>query len=371
MYDPRLSPASSATSPTTAVGSLDLSAIIPVHGVDGARVRRVIGEYRAVLDTLDLTYEVIVVVSGRDSDLTEAMTDLAREGEVRVIVLGAWPGAATALSIGFAHSTGRLLLTLPPLHQVAVEALPELIGALGERDMLVVRRWPRRDGRLKQLQTRAFAFFLRTTLRLPFKDLGCGVRLFRRDVLDTVYIYGDQQRFLPVLAERYGYHVAEVDLPQAPRGEGGGPRASFLPAAYVRRLLDLLSIFFLVNYTIKPLRFFGLTGLVTFLAGTIMTLYLAAERVFMDESLADRPLLLLGLLLVVLGVQLFAIGLIGELIIYIHARNLTTYTIERLVGFEASAGEDDGAMSAGVTPASDEASGGEARALHPAADRPR
>lgn len=326
-------PAVQADSAVRAAGSIELSAVVPAQGVQGQALRQVVAEYREALAATGYVFELLVVVDGRDPDLVREVRQIPRDGMLRVIVLGKWPGDATALSIGFAHSSGSLLLTLPAYHQVAVEALPTLIEALEEQDMLVVRRWPRTDGAFKRLQTRAFALFLRTSLRLPFRDLGCGVRLLRREVADTIYIYGDQQRFLPVLAERYGYRVAEVDLPQAPPS-AGGPHSTFPLGSYVRRLLDLLSIFFLVNYTIKPLRFFGLTGLFTFLFGGFFTLYLTAERFIGGVPMADRPALLLGLLLIVLGVQLFAIGLIGELIIYIHARNLKTYTIEQLIGFE-------------------------------------
>ena len=137
-----------------------------------------------------------------------------------------------------------------------------------------------------------------------------------------------QEHFLPILAHRYGYKVREVPLAQSKQDIY---QKLYPMGVYSRRLLDLLSIFFLVKFTRKPLRFFGLTGLTSLLTGGVYTGYLVIQRLYMGVPLADRPALLLGLLLIVLGIQLFAIGLVGELIIFTHAREQREYTIEQIV----------------------------------------
>ena len=161
-----------------------------------------------------------------------------------------------------------------------------------------------------------------------FHDLSCGARLVRRDVLADIPLYGDQHRFLPVLASRRGYRVTEVELAQSSK-----QNFRRLPqlGVYPRRLLDLITVFFLVKFTKKPLRFFGLIGAGLASIGGLWTIILVFQRLFLSQSLAQRPALLLAALLIVLGVQIFALGLIGEIVIYAHAREIREYTIEEII----------------------------------------
>jgi hypothetical protein len=152
--------------------------------------------------------------------------------------------------------------------------------------------------------------------------------VFKRRILDKVLIYGEQHRFFPILVHRYGYRVTEVPVTQSRKDDF----QRFYPlATYLRRFTDIISVFFLVKFTKKPLRFFGILGLFTFFLGVLLAGYLFVERMFMGVALADRPLLLFDLLLFVISVQLFAIGLIGEIIIFTHAKDLKDYTIEKII----------------------------------------
>jgi hypothetical protein len=154
------------------------------------------------------------------------------------------------------------------------------------------------------------------------------VRVFRRQVIDEVPIYGDLHRFFPLLAHKQGFRVSEIDVRQSQSDEF---RRIYAPGIYMRRLLDLLTVFFLVKFTKKPLRFFGLVGTTLAGAGVIVTTFIVGERLFFDMPLADRPALILGSLLVVLGIQIIAIGLIGEIIIFTHAKDLKEYKIDRII----------------------------------------
>jgi hypothetical protein len=141
-------------------------------------------------------------------------------------------------------------------------------------------------------------------------------------------LYGDQHRFAPLLADRLGFRIKEVDVRQSSKEKSW---RVYPFGVYPRRLLDLLTVFFLVKFTKKPLRFFGLIGAGTFVIGGLIMLYLVIERLFFGSALADRPALLLSSLLVVLGVQIFALGLIGELIIFTHAKHIKEYTIDEVI----------------------------------------
>jgi hypothetical protein len=195
--------------------------------------------------------------------------------------------------------------------------------------MVVAARWPRATAsRFEAFRRRLFHWLVSSVTGENFTDLGCGARAFKRSVADEIPIYGDQHRFIPLLALRRGFRVAEVQVRQSERDrydKGYGPRT------YLRRLLDIFTVVFLVRFTKKPLRFFGMIGSVMFLLGAIFLVYVVGERLFFNVALSDRPALLLSSLLVVLGLQIFALGLLGELIIFTHARDLKEYTIERIV----------------------------------------
>lgn len=299
----------------------DPSRIPPIHDLYAA--------YKRGIESTGLRYEFVFVVEGDYIALFDDLCRLKAESEpIKIIKFARWYGDATALSAGFDYSSGGLVLTLPANFEIDPTAIPSVISALGENDMLVVRRWPRVDGVMNRVATRTFHFVLNRMMGVGFNDLTCGVRLFRRNVVETVRIYGDQHRFFPVLVSRYGYRIKEMPVPQF---RSGTPRGTFGVSSYIQRALDLLSIFFLVKFTKKPLRFFGMTGLSVFGMGALLSAVLASQRIFMGESLADRPALLLAVLLVVLGVQLFALGIIGELIIFTHGRHVREYTVEKIV----------------------------------------
>jgi hypothetical protein len=161
-------------------------------------------------------------------------------------------------------------------------------------------------------------------------DLGCSARAMRRQVLEEVVLYGDQHRLLPVLADRQGFRVLEIEVKQSSldRYDGG-----YRTREYAHRLLDVFAVFFLVRFTKKPLRFFGMVGASILCIGSALVLYLVADRLVFGEGLANRPALLLSSLLVVLGLQLFALGLLGELIIFTHARGMKDYQVDRVIEF--------------------------------------
>jgi hypothetical protein len=154
------------------------------------------------------------------------------------------------------------------------------------------------------------------------------VRAFDRRVLEEIQLYGDQHRFLPLLADRQGFRVREVQVRQSRLDRFDGVYA---PREYTRGFLDIVSVFFLVRFTKRPLRFFGMIGVTLFVIGALVVLWLVIDRIFLGQALAGRPALLLSSLLVVLGLQLFALGLLGELIIFTHARDLKDYQVERII----------------------------------------
>jgi glycosyltransferase involved in cell wall biosynthesis len=308
--------------------TVEISVIIPVSERFD-KVRDLYDAYKRGLDESGYSYEIIYVLDGEKPDYFEQLVMMQKEGNrLRIIKLAKCFGEATALAAGFEHSYGEIIVTLPAYYQMEPEEIPRLLNELQGDDMVIGRRWPRTDSPLNQLQTRAFHWMLRLVTGVPFRDLGCSVRAFRRPVAAEVSLYGDQHRFLPLLAQQRGFRVKEIDVTQANNDRF---LRLYRLGVYPRRMLDILTVFFLVKFTKKPLRFFGLTGAATCAVGALSMLYLVIERYFWGVPLSERPILLLSSLLIVLGVQIFALGLIGELMIFAHAKELKEYTVAKIV----------------------------------------
>jgi len=285
-------------------------------------------EYRRGIDATGLTYEIIFVFDGEYPDVLKELVELQESEKLCIITLAKFFGEATALNAAFSKASGNVFLTLPAYQQIDASEIPRLVAAISDCDMVLARRWPRRDSLFNRVQTRLFNFLLRMSTDLKINDAGCSARVFTRNVVEEVQLYGDLHRFFPVMAHRQGFRVIELDIAQS---EKDVHRRIYAPGLYVRRLLDLLTIFFLIKFTKKPLRFFGLVGTTLFGLGLVSSMYLIGERLFLGVSLADRPALILSSLLVVLGVQIIAIGLIGEIIIFTHARDLKEYKIDKII----------------------------------------
>ena len=305
-----------------------LSAVVPVtERFDD--IEKIYYAYKKGVEATGLGHEFVFVLDGVYPEVLSTLQTLRKQGEpVKIVTLAKWFGEATALTIGFAHAAGDIILTLPAYLQVDVGEIPKLVKALDNVDMVVGRRFPRLDSKLNVIQSKAFHFLLGSVVDVPFHDLGCSVRAIRRRVVEELTIYGDQHRFLPLLAYRQGFKVIELDTAQA---KEDAFRRIYPFGVYVRRLLDILTIVFIVKFTKKPLRFFGLIGSFTLGIGALATLYLGVERLFLGVPLADRPSLILAVLMIVLGFQMIAVGLIGELIIFTHAKDVKEYTVDQVI----------------------------------------
>jgi glycosyltransferase involved in cell wall biosynthesis len=312
----------------------ELSVIVPV----GSRyddVQGVLDAYRIALDRLKMSYELVYVLDGPHPDALEILlAQQARVPNFEILQLARPFGEATAIVAGFEASRGKLILTLPAYFQVDPAELGPLLAAKGDFHMVVGHRWPRHGTRFDKLRRSVFHMLLRLITGQSFRDLGCGVRFLDREVLEEISVYGDQHRFLPLLAERNGFRVLEVDVRQSERDRF---RGRYQIREHLRRSLDILTVFFLTRFTKKPLRFFGMIGTIVFALGAIGLTIVVAERLFFDRALADRPAMLLSALFVVLGIQIGALGLLGELIIFTHARSMKEYRVERIVNADMPA----------------------------------
>jgi len=304
-----------------------LSVIIPITERYDP-ITKLFHEYKRGVEATGLEYEIIYVIDSGNPDALGELANIQRTEKLTIITLAKWFGESIALNAAYGEATGDVLLTLPAYKQVEASEIPRLVKAIDECDMVIARRWPRRDSTINKLQSSVFNFMLRSFSDLRIHDAGCSVRVFRRQVMEEVPLYGDLHRFFPIMAHRHGFKTVELDVEQS---ESDAFQRIYAPGIYLRRLLDLLTVFFLIKFTKKPLRFFGLVGSSIFGLGFLATIWLVSERLFFHVALADRPALILSSLLIVLGIQIIAIGLIGEIIIFTHAKDLKEYKIDQII----------------------------------------
>jgi hypothetical protein len=307
---------------------LDVTVILPIpRDLDESRdeIERISAELRR----LRRSFEVLVVVT-RDA---EGIADWRPSApEVLVIEVGSDIGESTALALGFERARGAMVVTLTRYPQVEMAALAPALEAIEEdrADLVVSRRHPRHGSWANRLQSRVYHRLVWWLTGSGYQDLGCGFRVMKGSVARELDLYGSLDRFVPLLAHNLGLRVLELEVAQF---RGDRPHRLHGVRAIATGFLDALTILFLTKFTRRPLRFFGPIGMALGAAGGAILAYLLAYRLFGYGGIADRPLLLLGVLLTVLGVQSVSIGLLGEIIIFTHARRLRSYRVLREISF--------------------------------------
>lgn len=272
-------------------------------------------------------YEFLFVLEPWFRHLAEPLEALQEaDHPIEVLQVGQGRSEGTLLKLAAEKCEGEVLVTLPAYHRVRAETLPELIRRLESgADLAVAYRSPRRDSWVNRIQTRAFHLVLHWLTGERVRDVACGVRAMRRKVLLTIPLYGDFFRFLPILAKREGFQVAELAGTQHPADQD---TRVYNPGIYLRRLIDLLGIFFMLRFTYKPLRFFGLIGSGFSMVGAVVLFVLFLQRIG-GQGIANRPMLLLGVLLLTLGIQAIALGLVGEIIVHLNAPSKRSYRVRK------------------------------------------
>ena len=311
------------------VNTIEVSVVVPVseRHDDIGKLYQV---YADELANLGKSFEFIFVIDGEFPNAFDDLLKLQNEGNpIKIIKFARNFGESTALMEGFRQAKASKILTLASYMQVEPKDLTKVFTAYDEgNDLIITRRYPRKDPLLNRVQSSVYHYLVRKSTGAPFKDITSGMRLMNKKSLSEFILYGDLHRFIPVFARQRGIKVKEVKVSQ--RKEDTQIRL-VKPGIYLRRVLDILTLFFLVKFTKKPLRFFGLIGSFVFLSGFCIAAYLTILRLFGAVALSNRPLLLLGILLIVFGIQTFSVGLIGELILFAHAEELRDYNVEEII----------------------------------------
>lgn len=305
----------------------DLSVVVPAFN-EAESLPELVERIAAAANARGLDWEIWIVDDG-STDGTFAVTeDLARtEPRVHGLSFGRNFGKAAALAAGFSVAGGAVVVTMDADLQDDPAEIPALLAKLDEGyDLVSGWKQQRKDGLVKNQTSKVFNWFTSRMCGLRLHDFNCGLKAYRRAVTQRVRLYGDMHRYVPALAHLDGFRVAELPVRHAARKHG---RTKYGPARFVNGFLDLLTVYFLHAKRTSPLHFFGRLGLVCLAIGGGISLYFMIWWL-MGHGLRVRPMLVLGLVLMVISLQFVSLGLIAEMIVA-GRRPETEYRVNRRV----------------------------------------
>jgi glycosyltransferase involved in cell wall biosynthesis len=292
-----------------------ISVVVPVHDEERS-VALLYDELRSALEPLATPWEAIFVDDGSTDGTFAALTRLHNAADnVRVVRLRRNFGKAAALVAGFDQARGETVVTIDGDLQDDPAEIPRLLAKLDEGfDLVSGWKAHRRDPLTRRALSRIFNRVTSAFSGVQLHDMNCGLKAYRAEVVHGLRLYGELHRFIPVLAHYRGFRIAELPVNHRPREHG---RSRYGVERYVRGFLDLLTVSFIGRYRHRPLHLFGGLGLILGAFGTAILVYLTVLKA-LGNAIGHRPLLLLGVLLLVIGMQFFSLGLISEMITSHH-----------------------------------------------------
>jgi glycosyltransferase involved in cell wall biosynthesis len=288
-----------------------ISVIVPVFNEEGSLIEL----YQRIVKTLDKEKFELIVVNDGSRDRSKEIVEELKKNDKRVVLINFRrnQGKSRALMAGFRETKGELVVTLDADLQDQPEEIDKLLLKL-EEGFDLVSGWKRKrnDPFINVLFSRFFNFIIRLTAKVYLHDINCGLKVYRREVIESLDLYGDLYRFIPVLVAQDGFKVAEVEVTHFPRQYG---HSKYGFSKFFRGFLDLFTVLFLANFAFRPLHLFGLLGGGLIGIGLLICFHLTVVW-FRGQSIGGRPLLFLGILSIITGIQLFTSGLLAELIVH-------------------------------------------------------
>jgi glycosyltransferase involved in cell wall biosynthesis len=315
----------------------DLTIVLPIYN-ESENVPHLYDELASVLEAIGSSYEIIAVDDGSSDSSFQMLKDLsARCSQLRVVRFRRNFGQTAAFAAGFDRARGDVVITMDADLQNDPADIPHLLTKIGEGYDVVSgwrqERW--KEGLLsiftRRIPSATANWLISWVTGVYLHDYGCALKAYRRDVVQEVRLYGDLHRFIPAIASYYGVRIAEVPVNYRPRRFG---RSKYGIGRTIRVLLDLLTVRFLLSYSTRPIHIFGLLGLLSALLGVGISVYLTVIKFLYGAALAERPLLLFAILLVMIGVQLVTMGLLGEVVVrtYYESQNKPIYAVREELG---------------------------------------
>lgn len=313
----------------------ELSIVIPLLNEEG-NLNLLHQKLTAALTGLARPYEIMFVNDGSTDTSPQILDNLfAADPAVQVIHFRQNFGKTAALTAGFRHSRGSIIVTLDADLQDDPAEIPAMLAKLEEGyDLVAAWRYHRQDPIDKTWPSRLFNWAVSTATGLRLHDFNCGFKIYRRDVTEQIPFYSDFHRFIPVLAASQGFKITELPVQHHPRHSGS---SKYGAGRTIRGLLDFVTVLFLTTYLKHPLRLFGTLGIAMFGLGSLIELYLALLWLLRAAGTIDvgpigtRPLFTVGILAMILGIQLFSTGLLGEMLRYFTFRPEREYAIRKIL----------------------------------------
>jgi glycosyltransferase involved in cell wall biosynthesis len=306
---------------------MDVSILIPLLNEEES-LRELYRRISAAMEPLGKQWEVAFVNDGS----TDGSMDVLRElyeahGNVKVLAFGRNLGKSAALAVGFREVQGEAVVTMDADLQDDPSEIPKMLDLLNEGcDLVSGWKKERQDPLSKRLPSRIFNGVAGRLSGIRLHDMNCGLKVYRRLVVKTIKVYGELHRYTPALAHWAGFTVTEVPVKHHPREHG---TSKFGAERFMRGFFDLLTVLFLRRYATRPLHLFGMLGGILFAGGLGIGIYLTIVKI-MGGAIGRRPLLTLGILLMVVGVQFVSFGLIGEMLAYLRSEDVSYPVRERL-----------------------------------------
>jgi len=311
---------------------MTVSVVIPLFNEED-NVRTLHEKLTAALCALGSDYEVIYVDDGSTDGTLSLLEDIqGRDPAVVVLSLRRNFGQTAAFAAGFDFARGDVVITMDGDLQNDPNDIPKLLELIKDNDLVSGWRKKRKDPFFsRRLPSIAANWLISKVTGVQLHDYGCSLKAYRRDVIKNLKLYGEMHRFIPAVASWYGVRIAEVETIHHQRLRG---KSKYGITRTIRVVLDLITVKFLQSFSTKPLQFFGSIGMGCGFLGFLLLLYLTMEKLVFGNPIGGRPLLLLGALLLIVGIQFIGMGLLGEMIVrvYHETQRKPIYVIKKVLG---------------------------------------
>ena len=310
--------------PTKIVAS-KVSIVVPLFNEEES-LQPLASEITKVCTESHLDFEVIFVDDGSTDNSLKVIKDICRtDTHYKYVSFQKNYGKSAALQVGFARVTGGYVITMDADLQDDPKEIPNLLKKLNEGyDLVSGWKKVRYDPFIKRQSSKFFNFVTRVMSGIKLHDFNCGLKAYRRAVVRQIKVYGELHRYMPVLAHWQGFTVTEIPVQHHPRRYG---KTKFGISRFFKGFIDLVTVTFVTRYIKRPMHLFGFLGAFSFFVGFLVNGYLTLEWIY-GKPLSNRPMLFLGMLLIIVGVQFFSVGLLGEMMVH-NSQSDKEYTIKQ------------------------------------------
>ncbi len=290
-----------------------LSIIVPLYNEEES-IRPLVNEIKRALGKVDIDYEVLFIDDGSRDDSLKILKEICRtDNHFKFISFRKNYGKSAALHVGFNYVRGDAVITMDADLQDDPQEISNLLKKLDEGyDLCSGWKKKRRDPFIKKYSSKFFNFITRLISGIKIHDFNCGLKAYRKEVVENIKVYGEMHRYIPVLAKWQGFTITEIPVQHRARRYG---KTKYGISRFFKGFVDLITVTYATRYIKRPMHFFGFFGAMAFLVGVVVLGYLTALWI-QGQPLSNRPMLFLGMLLIIVGVQLFSFGLLGEMLVH-------------------------------------------------------